>query len=56
MFSPYQHDVVLPVYLDVWPPGDNGQVDGEDDDEDQDAGEQEEPVLPPELNAWNSIS
>ncbi len=40
-------------YLDVRPPGDDGEVDGENNDEDQDAGEQEEPVLSPKFHAWN---
>jgi hypothetical protein len=40
-------------YLDVRSPGDDGEVDGENDDEDQNAGEQEEPVLSPEFHAWN---
>jgi hypothetical protein len=40
-------------YLDVRSPGDDGEVDGENDDEDQDAGEEEEPMLSPEFHAWN---
>jgi hypothetical protein len=40
-------------YLDVGSPGDDGEVDGENDDEYQNAGEEEEPVLAPEFHAWN---
>ena len=40
-------------YLYVGTPGDDGQVDGEDDDEDQYAGKQEQPVLTTKLYACN---
>ena len=40
-------------YLYVRTPGDDGQVDREDDDEDQYAGKQEQPVLTTKLHACN---
>jgi hypothetical protein len=43
------------VYLYVWTPADDGQIDGENDDKDEYAGKEEEPVLPPELHACKSI-
>jgi hypothetical protein len=41
---------IMSSYLYVWSPADDGQVDRENDNKDEYAGEQEQPVLTPELH------